>query len=304
MLIVLRGLPASGKSTWARSFVAEDPSNRLALSRDGLRSMFADRDDAPFGCAEDEVTDIQKYAVRSMLKRGKTVLVDDTNLPHRRVREWLAMAEEQSVKWYVEDFTTVSVEECLRRNVLRQRQVPEEVIRGMHQKFIKGGRAAPNEWLPTRGSKHVTGEPYVRPPGAPEAVIVDIDGTVADMEGIRGPFDFRCVGEDRPKQAIIDYVRMHHAVGRKVIFMSGRLESCRQETEAWLREHVGVPYEALHMRPRSRPRTKDTVVKLDLFDEYVRDRYTIHSVLDDRSSVVDMWRSLGLTALQVAPGDF
>jgi hypothetical protein len=57
------------------------------------------------------------------------------------------------------------------------------------------------------------------------------------------------------------------------------------------------------MRPAGDMR-KDAIVKRELFDRHVRDRYDVTCILDDRSQVVDMWRSLGLTCLQVAPGEF
>jgi len=57
------------------------------------------------------------------------------------------------------------------------------------------------------------------------------------------------------------------------------------------------------MRPTGDNR-KDAIVKREIFDREIRDRYRILFVLDDRNQVVDMWRELGLTCLQVAPGDF
>lgn len=42
----------------------------------------------------------------------------------------------------------------------------------------------------------------------------------------------------------------------------------------------------------------------ELFDRHARDEYRVLVVLDDRKQVVDMWRSLGLTCLQVAEGNF
>jgi hypothetical protein len=85
--------------------------------------------------------------------------------------------------------------------------------------------------------------------------------------------------------------------------MSGRTDACREATEEWLRVHVGVPWEALHMRPAGDMR-KDSVVKRELFDRHVRDHYDVRRVYDDRSQVVEAWRSIGLTCLQVADGDF
>ena len=60
---------------------------------------------------------------------------------------------------------------------------------------------------------------------------------------------------------------------------------------------------ALHMR-RAGDARKDSVVKRELFDAHVRDRYNVRRVYDDRNQVVDMWRSLGLACLAVAEGNF
>ena len=84
--------------------------------------------------------------------------------------------------------------------------------------------------------------------------------------------------------------------------MSGRKETCRRQTEVWLAV-ADVPSDALLMRDRYDDRP-DVQVKRDLYDRHVRGRYDVLCVLDDRSSVVQGWRDLGLTCLQVAPGDF
>jgi hypothetical protein len=51
-------------------------------------------------------------------------------------------------------------------------------------------------------------------------------------------------------------------------------------------------------------RRKDSIIKKEIFDRHIRDVYNIEFVLDDRNQVVELWRSLGLTCLQVADGDF
>jgi hypothetical protein len=49
---------------------------------------------------------------------------------------------------------------------------------------------------------------------------------------------------------------------------------------------------------------KDSIVKQELYEKHIEPSYDVFVVLDDRNQVVDMWRSLGLVCLQVAPGDF
>ena len=48
----------------------------------------------------------------------------------------------------------------------------------------------------------------------------------------------------------------------------------------------------------------DYIVKADMLEKFKADGWKPELVFDDRSSVVDMWRSKGLRAVQVAPGDF
>ena len=78
------------------------------------------------------------------------------------------------------------------------------------------------------------------------AIIVDVDGTVADMnkgqEGARQPWDWHRVGEDLPHWDVITLVRMLEAAGHAVIFVSGRDERCRAVTAEWLDIFVHVEY--------------------------------------------------------------
>lgn len=130
----------------------------------------------------------------------------------------------------------------------------------------------------------------------------DIDGTVALMAS-RSPFDETRVHEDRPNLPVIAVLRAMHAGGHRIVFLSGRTAGCRQATHDWLCEHVGVPFDGLHMRAEGDMR-KDSVVKRELFDAHVREHYDVRVVLDDRDQVVELWRSMGLTCLQVADGNF
>jgi hypothetical protein len=195
----------------------------------------------------------------------------------------------------------VPLVESLRRDLERpaDEQVGEEAIRRMHARYLAGkSLPLPVPWVDPGGP----GVVYVPDPELPAAVLVDIDGTVALMAG-RSPYDWHRVGSDAPNPSVIAAVRAMHAAGHAIVFCSGRDEVCRAETEAWLELFVGVPYEALFMRPEGDSR-KDAVVKREIFDSEIRDRWRIVGVFDDRQQVVRMWRALGLTVFQVAEGDF
>ncbi len=139
----------------------------------------------------------------------------------------------------------------------------------------------------------------------PHAVICDVDGTVA-VRGDRGAYDYSSVHLDLPNKPIIEVV--HRLVGdhREIIFVSGREDSCYDQTCAWLQKHLGICFSeavTLYMRKTGDYR-KDASVKREIYEKYIEDNYQVDYVLDDRTQVVEMWRSLGLVCLQVANGDF
>jgi predicted kinase len=295
-LIITRGLPASGKTTFARKL----QPGVVRVNRDDIRRMLhGERLYTPW--AEGQVTAVQRTTVEVLLRAGADVCVDDTNLRPRTVREWADLAAHLGATFEVHDFTDVPVDECVRRDADRpeSERVGEEAIRVMHQRYL-AGRTLP---LPVPSLEPgVPAAIYVPPPGVPKIVLVDIDGTVA-LIGDRSPYDMRRVAQDQPHEAVIAAVRAMHAAGHGIVYCTGRDESARVDTEAWLDRHVGVPYEALYMRALDDTR-RDSVVKQDIFEREVRANFHVVGVFDDRMQVVRMWRELGLTVFQVAEGDF
>jgi predicted kinase len=312
-LIITRGLPASGKSTKARAWVAEDPQRRARINRDDLRAMahesvFVPQSDTDPG-TERAIQAARDAAITALLKRGIDVVSDDTNLPTRTARDLRKLAVLAGADFEVWDLADVPIEECLRRNALRTgtAHVPEGRIRDMYDRHVRQHFPQPLP-LPDEPTEDLPDDVYVPPPDAPEVVLVDIDGTLADMgkglPGRRGPYDWARVGEDEPITPVVELVRSLRRCGYQIAFMSGRDESCRVETVKWLYDHrVGRIGEALYMRPAGDMR-KDSIVKRELFDTYIAGIYAVKWVIDDRAQVVKMWRAMGLTVLAVADGDF
>ena len=135
----------------------------------------------------------------------------------------------------------------------------------------------------------------------PIAIICDLDGTLAHLNG-RNPYDASTCLDDGLNHPVAHIVRTYAANGATVLLVSGREARYRKATERWLEKHA-VPYEALHMRP-TRDFRKDAVVKTEIYHAHIHGQYEVLFVLDDRTQVVEMWRALGLTCLQVAVGDF
>jgi predicted kinase len=295
ILTITRGLPGSGKTTWARQ-----QGGHVRVNRDDLRRMLHGGS-LHTGWAERQVTLAQRAQVEALLRAGINVICDDTNLRGRYVRELAELARLAGAEVVVHDFTDVPLEVCVARDATRPEgeRVGAAAITAMWQRHL-AGRKLPLP-VPELGAlpeqKH-----YVPPEGVPEAFLVDIDGTVAVM-GDRSPYDESRVSEDTPNEPVIRVVRALHSAGYRILFCSGRTDACRADTAAWLAAHVGVPYPALHLRAAGDQR-KDSIVKAEIFEEHIRHAYRIVGVLDDRAQVVRMWRALGLTVLQVAEGDF
>lgn len=134
-----------------------------------------------------------------------------------------------------------------------------------------------------------------------KAIICDIDGTLADM-GTRKPFDFENVDRDQVKHATAEAVRVFYDAGYRIILFSGREDSSKPKTVTWLKAN-DIPYHQLHMR-KAKDFRKDAVIKKELYEKHVKNKYQVLLVLDDRDQVVKMWRELGLTCFQVEYGDF
>lgn len=308
MLILTRGIPASGKSTWAKAWVAEDPDNRLRVNRDNLRWTLGIKQGIGTFPEEEEVTYWQRQMVQRAIEQGKDVVIDDTNIRAKYAKDWLMLARAYGVPVEFKDFP-IPMETALFRDAMRgsrgERSVGYEVIEDFYKRYTPKGALPPVPVLPEDETPKFKYQPYTFTPGLlSHAIIVDIDGTLAHMDG-RSPYDPTLYHTDK-----FDYVvaRVAQAYADQesalIILLSGRDEQYADETRAWLdkyREDFG--YDRLYMRPIGDTRN-DAIVKNELFEKYIAGKYNVDFVLDDRNRVVDMWRAKGLKVLQVADGNF
>ena len=164
----------------------------------------------------------------------------------------------------------------------------------------KNGWRLTSDWM--NGGKYPKPVPYIPDLTKPRAVIVDIDGTIALHGDERGHYEYEKVATDtvnHPVAWLVDLLDTEV----DIIFLSGREDRCRDDTVNWLNQKLGYGQPKLFMRTTGDHRP-DYVIKGELFDAYIRDNYNVQFVLDDRDQVVNMWRGMGLTCLQVAEGNF
>lgn len=297
---ILKGLPASGKSTFARELVAQGVTR---VNRDDLRDMMHNYEWSKEN--EKLIVSARDWIIDRTLREGRDVVVDDTNLVARVEKDIRRIAQKHNAEVEVRFFDT-PVEECIARDAKREgrHQVGEQVIRKM-QKIIEGASFKVENPLTQEAPLSI--EPYEEDPNLPWIIICDMDGTLANMCD-RSPYDWKgCINDylNPPVADVLEKYSTWNEVGPdeiKVLIVSGRDGVCRPETEKWLESH-GIAYDALLMRPEGDNR-KDNIVKLEIFNNEIRGKYNILFIMDDRNQVVEMWRSLGLTVFQVAPGDF
>jgi predicted kinase len=133
-LTITRGLPGSGKTTWARK-----QRGAVRVNRDDLRRMLHGGI-LGLGWAEVQVTIAQRSLVEALLRAGLNVICDDTNLRARYVKEFAALAAACGADFVVRDFTDVPVDVCVARDAGREpaERVGEEAIRAMWQRHLEG----------------------------------------------------------------------------------------------------------------------------------------------------------------------
>lgn len=279
-VILTKGLPASGKSTWAKSMVKKNPGSYKRINKDDLREML---DCSHWSKGNEKfVLHMRDTMILAALEDGKHVIVDDTNfnpIHEKNIRELVHSLAQVEVKKF-----DVDVDECILRDAKRENSVGEKVIRDMYNKYVR-----------------VEVPPVKYIAGAKNAIIVDVDGTLAKMRD-RGPYDWDKVRNDDLHAEIADLVLMYYQRSYRVIVVTGRDGSCENETQQWLSRY-GIPYDEFYIRPAGNTE-KDSIIKKRIYDEHIKGKYNIHVVLDDRDQVVKMWRSLGLRCLQVADGNF
>lgn len=198
---------------------------------------------------------------------------------------WKVIASECRSSFAVEKIET-DYYECITRNIERGKPVHNSVIRNMALQYNLVRK-------PEKGW-----------------VLCDIDGTVADIEHRlhfvnKEPKDwkgfFGAMEEDKPREVVVKLLREYIEQGHGIIFVSARPEQYRDKTEKWLMNNVSEFFFTLLMR-RANDKRPDTEVKQDILDTYFTDRSKIFRVIDDRPSVIRMWKSNGLEVIDVGKG--
>lgn len=309
-LILTRGIPGSGKTTWAKRFILENP-NAIRVNSDDIRgelfgAQYVTR--TPDKKSESKVAEVRERRIREGLKAGKTVINDDTNINIRSINNARRIAASTGATITAKDFP-ISLTEAQKRNAARDRVVPNHVVTSFFN------RIGPNGELPHwDGSYDHAIKPFHYPMERRYAVAFDMDGTLSDTRPIqhyvrRKHKDFdsfhRLAEFTDPNPAVLEAAFQAHDAGFAVIITTARNEYHRSTTQKWLdnqtwEDRTGVPYENIMMRADDDYRP-DFVVKTEMFNTQIYPYYDVVRCFDDNPQAVNAWKDLGLS-VTIVPG--
>lgn len=301
-LILTRGIQGSGKSTWARQWVEENPENRVRINNDDIRNMLG-----PYWITDREplVSDIKLRMAEEAMNRGYDIVVDNMNLNPKEVKFWKNVVGTQNgdpdgYEYEIEfkDFF-ISLEECIRRDAMRPNPIGEKVIRETWKRYKHFIQTSEVEKYVNNLIKEDESKPY--------CLVVDMDSTLC-FNTTKRPWYGEGAAEgminDVPNMGVLRLVEQWTKPGptaytNNLIIATGRDTSQEEVTKQWLAKYSIYPQE-FYFRRKGDYRKGVEVKKEQI--EKILEKYNVVAIIDDCEPIVNMYREMGLTVLQPNKG--
>lgn len=135
-IILCRGIQGSGKTTWAKQWVLEDPEHRVRFNNDDIRNMLG-KYWVP--SREHLVSDIKKDFMVSAMEFGYDIVIDNMNLNSKEVEYYENLVD--STLGYMNCYSLeykdffIPLEVCIERDSKRENPIGEEVIRKTYERY-------------------------------------------------------------------------------------------------------------------------------------------------------------------------
>lgn len=294
-IILTRGIQGSGKSTYAKNWVKEDPIHRVRFNNDDIRNMLG-----VYWVPEREglVKEIKVNFLHNAMSQGYDIIIDNMNLNPKEIDFYKEVVEEfnkidDGLKYKIEfkDFF-IPLEECLLRDSLRQNPIGEKVIRDTFRKY--------RSLIQSIESKKCYDTLTKQDGNLPHCILVDLDGTIAlNLSGrpFYGNGAAEGIENDIPISPVIDIVKRYP---NTVIFLTGRenTNEIRNATLEWIKKQFGsLDNKQLIMRQFGDSRN-GAICKKELYETYIKGNWYVDFVLEDSEKIVKMYRDLDLIVLQ------
>lgn len=277
-IILMKGLPGSGKSTCARRMVEVSGDTLVRVNRDELRQLLFNSEWSRN--REKIIVEAELNAARAAIQEGRNVVVDDTNLSRKAQGLWREFAHHMGISlWWLHINTPI--EECIARDALREgkARVGAGVIWNM---AIRNG--------------------FVKWDSNDRFVAFDLDGTLFNcdhrlhyVKDGRRDWEkfFRACIKDTPIDWVRSELQAYHREGKKIIIVTASPEDYADARIETMKK-FDIPFHYLIMR-KSGDRRNDVIVKEEMLSFLPYDR--IEAFYDDRPQVVQMLRGYGLNVI-------
>ena len=323
-IILTRGIQGSGKSTWAREWVAQAPDRRIRFNNDDIRRMggvYWPKDSKALDRRESLLKTVKDEFLAAAMKKGYDIVIDNMNLNPKEFEYINGFVEGKNIiTKYVEDnistaapvysytvefkdFFDITVEECIRRDSMRPDPIGEKIIRQTWKKYRNFILTELNK----RQAELINNKEPLKA-GLPDAIIVDLDATVAFNTTGR-PFYGEGCAEGIKNDVVCE--RMRHLLTLlaendyiNIIFVTGRegTPEIISATHDWLLKNH-FRYDKVYFREIG-DYCRGDICKEKIYNENIKGQYNVIAVFEDSQKCVDMYRRNGLLVLQPNDGKF
>ena len=139
MLLVLRGIPSSGKSTW----IKERELEQYTLSTDNIRLLYASPEQTINGKYaisskyDKHVWNFLRERLEERMKNGDFTVVDATHTKESYLKDYKKLCKEYNYRLVIVDFSSINLDICKERNQMREsyKRVPDEVLKRMYNQI-------------------------------------------------------------------------------------------------------------------------------------------------------------------------
>ena len=268
----------------------------LTVSRDSFRLMLKNE-----YCCDNKIemliNELVDETIYYALSKKLNVLIDNTNLKQKYIDHFINKFKYHAdIEYQIFD---ISLDKAIERDKLRQTTVGEAVIKRMYEDYKVLMDSFDFSFINKVNESHF--KPIKYNGDLNDCVIFDLDGTLALMNGKRNAFDYKNVYKDDINIIVKEQIDFHQSKGRKIIILSGRDEVSMDLTKEWLELHE-VYYDEIYMRKKDDYR-KDNVVKKEIYENNIKDKYNVLAVYEDRHQVLKFWFEEGIFTYNVNQGN-
>ena len=312
IIILTRGIQGSGKSTWAKEWVSQDPSNRIRFNNDDVRfsqGVYMLPDKRENDRKEKLVREIRDFTINLYMTNGYNIVIDNMNLSPKvwedvkqKIEKFNKNNTQYNYSMEFKDFFNISVNDCIKRDAAREFPIGEKVIRSTFKKY--------RNFIISQNNQNYVKSLRPAEKEKQNCIIVDIDATLCFNVSGR-PFFGEDIKDrlnyDVPCDSIINIVQKYiNDENIKVFFVTGRedITDWRENTLNWLKQHVSdkITDDMLLMRDKNNHISGD-VCKKDICEKKIFPYYNVLFAIDDSNKVVNMYRNeLGITCIQPIEG--